>query len=139
LVRSFNEKTDEKDKYENEDAHNALVLIANMRLLSTGYNIQEANNICIFDMPWTPDQWHQTVGRGYRSGQTRVTHVKSLVALGNGIEGKIYYAFQTHQEVTDLSFNITNGEKEKKEIEREELRRRARLEKEKQDRDMSEA
>jgi hypothetical protein len=113
LVRSFNRVRDDNGKYENEDAAKARVLISNMRLLATGYNIQRANNICIFDLPWTPDQCTQTIGRGYRSGQTRTVHVKTFVALGNGIEGRIYNAFQTHQEVTELSFSITNGENEK--------------------------
>jgi SNF2 family DNA or RNA helicase len=125
LVRSFNELTDDDGKYENPDAGKARVLIANMKLLSTGYNIQRANNVCIFDLPWTPDQWAQTVGRAYRSGQTRVVRVKTFVALGNGIEGRIYYALQTHKEVTDLSFNITNGENEKKENEKREQEQRA--------------
>jgi SNF2 family DNA or RNA helicase len=128
LVRSFNGKTDENGGYENDDAQKAVVLLANMRLLSTGYNIQGANNVCIFDLPWTPDQWDQTVGRAYRSGQTREVHVKSFVALGNGIEGRIYYAFQTHQEVTELSFNITNGENEKRELAKERLKRLAYIE-----------
>jgi len=122
LVRSFSARADEDENYENQEAYEAVVLISNMKLLATGYNIQEANNICIFDLPWTPDQWDQTVGRGYRSGQDRDVHVKTLVALGNGIEARIYYAFQVHKEVTDFSFNITNGESEKKEAER--LRRR---------------
>jgi SNF2 family DNA or RNA helicase len=138
LVRSFSARADENEKYENEEAYKAVVLISNMKLLATGYNIQEANNICIFDLPWTPDQWDQTVGRGYRSGQDREVHVKTLVALGNGIEARIYNAFQMHKEVTDLSFNITNGESEKKEAETKRLRlvklQRERLERQERER-----
>jgi hypothetical protein len=127
LIRSFNGQKDENDKYENQAAHEAVVLIGNMKLLGTGYNIQEANNVCIFDLPWTPDQRDQTIGRCYRSGQNRVVHVKSFVAPGNGIEGKIYHAFIMHKEVTDLSFTITSGQAESAALLQEKKAHRERL------------
>jgi SNF2 family DNA or RNA helicase len=131
IVRSFNAQRVEVDnkgtlEYENPTAAKARVLIANMDLLATGYNIQRANNICIFDIPWTSDKVDQTIGRGYRSGQTRNTHVKTLIAIGNGIERKIYEAFKLHRDVTELSFSITNREKEA--IEERDTRVKQRLE-----------
>ncbi len=39
LVRSFNRVRDNNRKYKNEDTVNTRVLISNIRLLTTGYNI----------------------------------------------------------------------------------------------------
>jgi len=54
------------------------------------------------------------------------------VALGNGIERRIYNAFQTHQEVTELSFSITNREN-KKQIERQRQEQQALVKKKRQE------
>jgi len=39
LVRSFNRVRDNNGKYKNKDATNTCILISNIRLLVTGYNI----------------------------------------------------------------------------------------------------
>ena len=39
LVRSFNRVYNNNGKYKNKDATNTRVLISNIRLLTTGYNI----------------------------------------------------------------------------------------------------
>jgi hypothetical protein len=69
MVRSFNiDGLPDKDgemEYEDPWAKEALVMISNMELIDTGYNIQIANNIVIFGLPWVLATMEQTIGRGY--------------------------------------------------------------------------
>jgi hypothetical protein len=117
LIRSFDGVrcggTDDQPTYENQEAGRSRVLVASMTLLSTGYNISRASNVCIFDLPWTPDKSEQTIGRAYRSGQTREVFVKALWSSGNGIERSLHSAMNLHHEVKSFSYDITTGEQEK--------------------------
>src|SRR4029453_17679217 len=51
---------------------------------SEGRNLQFANAVCNFDLPWNPMKIEQRVGRLSRIGQTRDVHVINLVAAATG-------------------------------------------------------
>ncbi|KAJ8063409.1 hypothetical protein OCU04_008629 [Sclerotinia nivalis] len=84
-----------------------------MTLLSTGYNISRASNICIFDLPKTSNKLEQTIVRVYRSEQTHEVFVKVLWASSNGIERSLHSAMDLHEEVKSFSYDITTSEQEK--------------------------
>lgn len=116
LIRSFNGiklgGTDLAPHYEHKLAGEAIVLIGNTALFSSGYCLERANNICLFDLPWNSAVLEQAIGRIYRSGQTQKTYARILISLGNSIERKLHQSMKLLDSVNDISFTVTNGEAE---------------------------
>jgi superfamily II DNA or RNA helicase len=54
-----------------------------------GVNLQRANLMVNYDLPWNPNRIEQRFGRIHRIGQTRVCHLWNLVAHGTR-EGKVF-------------------------------------------------
>jgi superfamily II DNA or RNA helicase len=54
-----------------------------------GVNLQRANLVINYDLPWNPNRIEQRFGRVHRIGQTRPCHLWNLVAHGTR-EGKIF-------------------------------------------------
>ena len=55
-----------------------------------GVNLQHANLMVNYDLPWNPNRLEQRFGRIHRIGQTEVCHLWNLVAEGTR-EGDVYY------------------------------------------------
>lgn len=54
-----------------------------------GVNLQRANLMVNYDLPWNPNRIEQRFGRIHRIGQTQVCHLWNLVAHGTR-EGKVF-------------------------------------------------
>ncbi|MDY0262713.1 helicase-related protein [Syntrophotalea acetylenica] len=54
-----------------------------------GVNLQNANLMMNYDLPWNPNRIEQRFGRIHRIGQTEVCHLWNLVALGTR-EGEVF-------------------------------------------------
>ncbi|MFP4062399.1 MAG: helicase-related protein [Halochromatium sp.] len=54
-----------------------------------GVNLQNANLMVNYDLPWNPNRLEQRFGRIHRIGQTEVCHLWNLVALGTR-EGEVF-------------------------------------------------
>lgn len=72
---------DERRKTQEEFRHNpeVLVLIAT-DAAGEGVNLQNANLMVNYDLPWNPNRLEQRFGRIHRIGQTEVCHLWNLVA-----------------------------------------------------------
>ena len=55
-----------------------------------GVNLQQANLMVNYDLPWNPNRIEQRFGRIHRIGQTEVCHLWNLVAY-NTREGAVFY------------------------------------------------
>ncbi|MTW22272.1 helicase-related protein [Allochromatium palmeri] len=72
---------DERRKIQEEFRHNPSVLV----LVATdaageGVNLQNANLMVNYDLPWNPNRLEQRFGRIHRIGQTEVCHLWNIVA-----------------------------------------------------------
>jgi len=65
-----------------------LVLVAN-DAAGEGINLQRANLMVNYDLPWNPNRLEQRFGRIHRIGQTQVCHLWNLVA-GKTREGAVF-------------------------------------------------
>ena len=65
-----------------------IVLLAN-DAAGEGVNLQRANLMVNYDLPWNPNRIEQRFGRIHRIGQTEVCHLWNLVASGTR-EGDVY-------------------------------------------------
>ncbi len=59
-----------------------------------GINLQRANLMINYDLPWNPNRLEQRFGRIHRIGQTEVCHLWNLVAKETR-EGEVYYRLLT--------------------------------------------
>ena len=55
-----------------------------------GVNLQNANLMVNYDLPWNPNRLEQRFGRIHRIGQTEVCHLWNLVAKETR-EGEVYH------------------------------------------------
>ena len=75
-----------------------------------GINLQRANLMINYDLPWNPNRLEQRFGRIHRIGQTEVCHLWNLVAKGT-LEGAVFLRlFQKIEEkkaaLGDSVFNV---------------------------------
>lgn len=68
---------------------------------SEGRNLQFAQGICNFDLPWNPMKFEQRIGRLSRIGQTRDVHVFNLVAAGT-VEAAVLHLLEAKLSMFEL-------------------------------------
>lgn len=56
------------------------VLVGTYGAMGVGINLQQASLIILLDLPWTPDDLDQAIGRAHRHGQQNPVHVIRLLA-----------------------------------------------------------
>ncbi|WP_343741504.1 helicase-related protein [Herbaspirillum huttiense] len=81
---------DERRKVQEEFRNNpdVLVMVAT-DAAGEGVNLQNANLMVNYDLPWNPNRLEQRFGRIHRIGQTEVCHLWNLVAMGTR-EGDVF-------------------------------------------------
>lgn len=81
---------DQRRKIQEEFRNNpdVLVLIAT-DAAGEGVNLQKANLMVNYDLPWNPNRIEQRFGRIHRIGQTEVCHLWNMVAKGTR-EGEVF-------------------------------------------------
>ena len=90
---------DERRKIQEEFRNNSDVLI----LVATdaageGINLQNANLMINYDLPWNPNRLEQRFGRIHRIGQTEVCHLWNIVAVETR-EGAVFHKLLEKLEV----------------------------------------
>lgn len=68
---------------------------------SEGRNLQFANGLCNYDLPWNPMRIEQRVGRLSRIGQMRDVHVFNLVAAGT-VEQSVLHLLEAKLNLFEL-------------------------------------
>jgi superfamily II DNA or RNA helicase len=68
-----------------------------------GVNLQNANLMVNYDLPWNPNRLEQRFGRIHRIGQQEVCHLWNLVAKETR-EGEVYYRLLTKLETINETF-----------------------------------
>jgi superfamily II DNA or RNA helicase len=69
-----------------------------------GVNLQNANLMVNYDLPWNPNRLEQRFGRIHRIGQDQVCHLWNLVAKETR-EGEVYHRLLTKLETINEAFN----------------------------------
>ena len=69
-----------------------------------GVNLQNANLMVNYDLPWNPNRLEQRFGRIHRIGQNQVCHLWNLVAKETR-EGEVYHRLLTKLETINEAFN----------------------------------
>ena len=69
-----------------------------------GVNLQNANLMVNYDLPWNPNRLEQRFGRIHRIGQQQICHLWNLVAKETR-EGEVYHRLLTKLETINDSFN----------------------------------
>jgi superfamily II DNA or RNA helicase len=69
-----------------------------------GVNLQNANLMVNYDLPWNPNRLEQRFGRIHRIGQQAVCHLWNLVA-NETREGAVYHRLLTKLETINQAFN----------------------------------
>jgi superfamily II DNA or RNA helicase len=69
-----------------------------------GVNLQNANLMVNYDLPWNPNRLEQRFGRIHRIGQQQVCHLWNLVA-NETREGEVYHRLLTKLETINDAFN----------------------------------
>jgi superfamily II DNA or RNA helicase len=69
-----------------------------------GVNLQNANLMVNYDLPWNPNRLEQRFGRIHRIGQQQVCHLWNLVAAETR-EGEVYHRLLTKLETINEAFN----------------------------------
>ena len=69
-----------------------------------GVNLQNANLMVNYDLPWNPNRLEQRFGRIHRIGQTEVCHLWNLVAKETR-EGEVYHRLLQKLEVESKALN----------------------------------
>lgn len=69
-----------------------------------GVNLQNANLMVNYDLPWNPNRLEQRFGRIHRIGQQEVCHLWNLVAKETR-EGEVYHRLLTKLETINEAFN----------------------------------
>jgi superfamily II DNA or RNA helicase len=72
-----------------------------------GINLQQANLLINYDLPWNPNRIEQRFGRIHRIGQTEVCHMWNMVAIGTR-EGEVFTKLFEKLEIerTDLGGRV---------------------------------
>jgi SNF2 family DNA or RNA helicase len=121
-IRAFNGEV-ESDTDETSPESKATVMLADIRDMGKGHNIQAITDIVMWNPPWTVPETDQIIGRAWRGGQTRSVRVWHYVNTGHPLELALYNRNDKQAVVLDISLNISGGDPE---AVREELRRRGR-------------
>lgn len=69
-----------------------------------GINLQNANLMVNYDLPWNPNRLEQRFGRIHRIGQQEICHLWNLVAKETR-EGEVYHRLLTKLETINEAFN----------------------------------
>jgi len=69
-----------------------------------GVNLQNANLMVNYDLPWNPNRLEQRFGRIHRIGQQQTCHLWNLVAKETR-EGEVYHRLLTKLETINEAFN----------------------------------
>ena len=69
-----------------------------------GVNLQNANLMVNYDLPWNPNRLEQRFGRIHRIGQTMVCHLWNLVAKETR-EGEVYHRLLKKLEIESTALN----------------------------------
>ena len=69
-----------------------------------GINLQNANLMVNYDLPWNPNRLEQRFGRIHRIGQQEICHLWNLVAKETR-EGEVYHHLLTKLETINEAFN----------------------------------
>jgi superfamily II DNA or RNA helicase len=69
-----------------------------------GVNLQNANLMVNYDLPWNPNRLEQRFGRIHRIGQQQVCHLWNLVAKETR-EGEVYHRLLTKLETINVAFD----------------------------------
>jgi len=69
-----------------------------------GVNLQNANLMVNYDLPWNPNRLEQRFGRIHRIGQNQVCHLWNLVAKETR-EGEVYHRLLTKLETINVAFH----------------------------------
>jgi superfamily II DNA or RNA helicase len=83
--------------------HDVRVLVAT-DAAGEGVNLQNANLMVNYDLPWNPNRLEQRFGRIHRIGQQEVCHLWNLVAKETR-EGDVYYRLLQKLEVEGAALN----------------------------------
>ena len=83
----LDKRRETEDRFRNDPK--ALILVAT-DAAGEGINLQCANLMVNYDLPWNPNRLEQRFGRIHRIGQNEVCHLWNLVAQ-NTREGQVYY------------------------------------------------
>ena len=73
-----------------------------------GLNLQFANLVVNYDLPWNPQRIEQRIGRCHRYGQTRDVVVLNFLASGNAAEARLYDLLSKKLELFDGMFGATD-------------------------------
>ena len=83
----LDKRRETEDRFRNDPK--VLILVAT-DAAGEGINLQCANLMVNYDLPWNPNRLEQRFGRIHRIGQNEVCHLWNLVAQ-NTREGQVYY------------------------------------------------
>jgi len=103
LVLEASGKTKNPTEVIEEFGRSDSVLLASDSL-SYGANIQTANYLVNFDLPWNPAVFSQRVGRAYRRGQKRNVNIVNLLAA-NTFDMEVYKKLYVKQNLFNLIFD----------------------------------
>ena len=73
-----------------------------------GLNLQFANLVVNYDLPWNPQRVEQRIGRCHRYGQTRDVVVLNFLANDNAAETRLYELLEQKLELFDGVFGATD-------------------------------
>ncbi|MBI4816131.1 MAG: DEAD/DEAH box helicase [Deltaproteobacteria bacterium] len=73
-----------------------------------GLNLQFANVVVNYDLPWNPQRIEQRIGRCHRYGQTRDVVVLNFLASENAAEARLYELLSQKLELFDGVFGATD-------------------------------
>lgn len=84
------------------------IAICNIKAGGIGLNMPEATNVLFVELPWTPADLDQAIGRAHRMGQTKGVVVHLMVAKST-IEEKLCKVLQEKQKISDAILDGTNN------------------------------
>lgn len=87
--------------------HRAQILILT-EAGAEGLNLQFANLVVNYDLPWNPQRIEQRIGRCHRYGQSRDVVVLNFLASGNAAETRLYELLAEKLELFDGVFGATD-------------------------------
>jgi len=73
-----------------------------------GLNLQFANLVVNYDLPWNPQRIEQRIGRCHRYGQTRDVVVLNFLSSNNAAESRLYDLLSRKLELFDGMFGATD-------------------------------
>jgi hypothetical protein len=95
-----------------KSAGDARVLISTLALMGTGYTINRARWVIIFDCDWVQREHNQAMKRCHRIGQTESVQLFELRNVDNPAEMAIATIHASRGKMTDTAFSTTNQELE---------------------------